>query len=99
PATVPPQPQPQTADSVLGTAEAARQLGISGQAVRAAAKRGTLAGQHDRITGAWVFAASAVARYGREHAKGQGGHSRQRGTAGRALAGAGGVLAPAGRSR
>jgi hypothetical protein len=69
PATPPAPPAPDTADSVLGTAEAARALGISGQAVRRAAARGTLRGQHDRITGAWVFTRAAVAEYGRAHAE------------------------------
>src|SRR5947209_4806996 len=47
PATPPAATPPQPADSAMGSTEAARLLGITSQAVRAAAKRGTLRGQHD----------------------------------------------------
>jgi hypothetical protein len=69
PATPPAAPPPQAADSLLGSTAAARALGISGAAVRAAAARGSLRGQRDRITGAWVFTASAVKEYRRDHAE------------------------------
>lgn len=76
PATQPAAPPPETADSgaaaaagTVNTAAAARLLGVSPQAVRAAAKRGTLRGQHDRITGAWVLTRAAVEEYA--HARGR----------------------------
>jgi hypothetical protein len=66
PATPPAPPRPDPADSQrLGTAAAAARLGISGAAVRAAAKRGSMRGQRDRVTGRWSFAAADVTEYGR----------------------------------
>jgi hypothetical protein len=49
----------------LGATAAAGLLGVSPQAVRAAAGRGTLRGRKSRITGEWTFTRTDVQEYGR----------------------------------
>jgi hypothetical protein len=72
PATPAGPPGPDTADSerVVGTTAAARLLGRSGQAVRAAVKRGTLPGTKRPRDGVWVFARADLESYRESHAKG-----------------------------
>jgi|HubBroStandDraft_3_1064219.scaffolds.fasta_scaffold115646_2 hypothetical protein len=46
--------------AALSASEAARQAGVSSQAIRAAAAAGRLAARKNRITGAWAITASAL---------------------------------------
>jgi hypothetical protein len=71
PATPPAPPATCAADSGtarVGARAAARRLGVSAQAVRAAAKRGTLPGARDKVTGEWRFTRAAVDDYRRTRA-------------------------------
>jgi Helix-turn-helix domain len=63
PATPPAAPPPGPPESVLSTAQTAAMLGVSPQAVRRAAGRGTLAGTKSRVTGEWTFAPADVREY------------------------------------
>jgi excisionase family DNA binding protein len=70
---------PQPPEPPVSVQQVARVLAISPQAVRAAAKRGTLRGQRDRITGEWRFKSEDVETYA-SNRRGRGTHSG-RGTA------------------
>jgi hypothetical protein len=49
-----------SATAALSASEAARIVGLSSQAIRAAAAAGRLAARKDRITGAWLIDATAL---------------------------------------
>src|SRR5262249_50213937 len=67
PAMPPAEQQPQTGDSGtrLSTRQAAEHVGVSQQAIRQAAARGSLPGVKSRATGEWSFAANDVKEYAR----------------------------------
>ena len=69
PATPPAAPRPEAVDSPMGSTAAARLLGVTTAAVRAAAQRGTLRGAKSAVTGEWTFSAADVAEYGRTHGR------------------------------
>jgi Helix-turn-helix domain len=68
PATAPAPGAPGAPESVLTAAGAAARLGVSGQAVRAAAGRGALPGRKGP-DGRWRFKRSDVETYGESHGR------------------------------